>query len=376
MRLQLTGAAPSAAALVLLSLCLPGPWLGCARRASAQGGEQVARARSSLYQDDDHTTISTSTVAVHATPGEKLRLGARYLVDAISSASIDVVSAATTRWTERRHEAAADVGVELDGLKLGGGYIYSVENDWSSHTASLGASRDFLDHDLTVGASGALVANRIWRRDDETFRRALAVVNGSLYVTATPDPRDLVSVDYTVSVLRGYQASPYRFARFRQAGMTQQLFFARELHPEARLRHALTLRWNRHLGRDTALRPHMRLYADDWGVRSLTAGSELVSGFGAWELGAHVRGYVQRHAAFYRDVYGGLRRYMTSDRELSSFADGFAGAQLARLWGRPGGTFAGRVELRLSGFAFRFWEFSRLPTRYGLVADLGCEVTF
>lgn len=365
MRLQLI------AACVVLST-----WM-LASNTAAQAEAHSLRARTSLYVDDDHTTISTSTVAMTGVVNEHVSLGARYLLDAISSASIDVVSAATGRWTEDRHEATASANVTTDVVNVGAGYVYSIENDWSSHTASLGVSRDFFGHDLTLGLSGAYVANRIWRRDDTTFRRSLDVINGSLYVNATPSPEDLVSLDYTLSTLAGYQASPYRFARYREASVPQQLFFTNgESHPESRLRHALTARWNRHLFADTALRSHLRLYADDWGVRSLTAGTEWVSGFAAWNLGVFARGYVQQHARFYQDIYDQVRRYMTSDRELSSFADGFVGARMDHTWRPSHGASEVRVELKLTGFGFSFWEFSRLPTRYGWIAELGGEVRF
>jgi len=56
---------------------------------------------------------------------------------------------------------------------------------------------------------------------------------------------------------------------------------------------------------------------------------------------------------------------MTADRELSTFQDIFVGVR---------GRWIGEsiaVDAALTGFGFRFPEFSRLPERRGLTAALG-----
>ena len=67
--------------------------------ASAQELAKVDE-RAAVYQDSDHTTIVTNNVAARGTPGKHFGVDARYLVDVISSASVDVISAA--RSEERR----------------------------------------------------------------------------------------------------------------------------------------------------------------------------------------------------------------------------------------------------------------------------------
>jgi len=52
-------------------------------------------ARGGVYHDSDRTTICTTTGVVRATPFDRLSLKARYLADVISTASVDVTSAAT-----------------------------------------------------------------------------------------------------------------------------------------------------------------------------------------------------------------------------------------------------------------------------------------
>jgi len=359
-----------AAAVLLLSA-------GMTRMASAQPAADVAAvdARTSVYADDDETFISTTTVAARVKPEERVTVTGRYLADVISSASVDVVSAATTRFEETRHEVFGSASYQDGTNTLAAAYVYSVENDWRSHTGNATVGRDFLEHRLTLALSGTLGMNRVGRADDPTFAEELMTASGALTATIVASKDDLVSVTYNALVASGYQASPYRFVRFAGpiAGVpiSQQ-----EEMPNRRVRHALGLRYNRHLFRDTALRSHARGYVDDWGVASGTAGSELAIGFGPLEAGPFVRGYLQSAATFYDESYQERRRYMTSDRELGAFADAFGGLRFA-LFQRWAGPFeALRAEVKAGGFLFRYFDFPMAPTRRGLTADLALGATF
>jgi hypothetical protein len=323
--------------------------------------------RSGVYQDSDRTFISTSTAAARGTIKDKVTVGARYLVDVITSASVDVVTAATGAFHETRHEAEGSLDYHDGTRTAGASYIYSIENDWESHTANAGFSHDLAQHNVTLGLGGTFVYNQVGRAHDPNFHRRLLVGGGTASLTVTPSPRDLVSLSYTLAYLSGYQASPYRFVFFSE-GMGRAS--VPETDPDTRMRHALTLRWNRHLFTDSALQSHVRGYLDDWGVASVTAGTEYLVGFGQWMLGLHVRGYFQNHASFYQPTYAAPTRYMTADRELATFVDGFGGARV--VWRRAHlGPFAEfRAEAKVDGFGFWFFDFPRLQSRGGAIAEL------
>ena len=334
-----------------------------ALRAEPEGERATIVARTSVYADDDATAISTSVVSVRARPLGDLTVNARYVADAVSSASVDVVTAATGRWTELRSEVSAGAGYGDGTTALSADYVYSHENDWDSHTVSAGGSRDLFQHNLTLGGGASFGDNRVGRAHDERFAERMRVLGGSLRAVWVAGKLDLFQASYELLRASGYQSSPYRYA-FADDPSGAPIALP-EVAPERRLRQSLTVRWNHHLLRDAALRSHTRAYADDWGVRSLTAGTELITGLGPFELGANVRLYAQRHADFYQDVYDRPRRYMTADRELSTFQDVFLGVR-----GRwIGETVA--IDAALTGCWFRFPEFSRLPERRGLIAALG-----
>lgn len=326
-----------------------------------------AQLRSSNYVDTNDTFISTNLVSMRGRPTDELSIGARYLADIITTASIDVVSAATGRWEEIRHETAGSVGFDDGSFRASASYVHSIENDWESHNGDVGVSQDFLGHDLTLGAGGTFSYNTIWRRDDDNFREKLIVVGWAATATWVPGPDDIFQLSYTGSYNDGFQSSPYRHARFLNDDGS--LLRGWETHPTLRIRHAATLRYNHATSPMDALRTDVRAYLDDWGVPSVTAGLEYVSTIDVVEVAAHARGYAQHHATFYQDIYDERRVYMTADKELSSFVDVFVGG---RVTVRPqiDGLADFFIEARLVGFGFWYLDFGRLPERYGLVGEL------
>jgi hypothetical protein len=382
MRLQLTRA--GLAALLLLS--------AAPAHADWSGGVD---ARSSIYQDTDRTTIFTTVAGAHVSPKEAWTLNGHYLADIITSASVDVVTSATAKapcaiaspstpaekceqapFHETRHEGAGSL-VYADGTRVASlGYVYSVENDWRSHSFSGGFSHDLFNHQLTLGLSGSFTTNAVGRSHDLFFHRTLNQGSASFDVGVVASKRDLVTVGYTFMYLRGFQSSPYRFVFFHDSLVPDQLVGSAEAEPETRIRHALALRWNHHAFTDTAIKSHVRAYADSWGVISGTAGTEYVVGFGDFELGAFARGYVQKGASFWQDDYDKRMKYMTADRELSPFLDAYGGLRF--MWERTRrlGFFESlKAEVKGSAFAFKFLDFHRLPTRQGIIGELALGAT-
>jgi hypothetical protein len=77
------------------------------------------------------------------------------------------------------------------------------------------------------------------------------------------------------------------------------------------------------------------------------------------------RGYHQNHAGFYAETYEMPMRYMTVDRELSTFWDGMAGVKVAYLgesWD---------LDLKTDAIVYRFEDYARLRGRVAIVSGLG-----
>lgn len=342
--------------------------------ARADGLAEVST-RAGVYQDSDRTTIVTDNVDAKGAVGH-FGVEARYLIDVISSASVDVITAATGRFQETRHEAQGGLSYQDDLRKANAAYIYSVENDWSSHTGSAAFQQDFAHHNATFKLAGSYVANAVGRSGDANFHRTLDIGGGSAGLTLVASPRDLVDVSYALSYANGYQASPYRFVRFANPAGGPLAPSMPETDPNARTRHALTLRHNHAVGKDSALKSHVRAYADDWGVASVTAGTEYVVGFRSFEVAPLVRAYAQRAATFYEPLYSAPAKYMTADRELSTFVDVFGGVRATYRKESLGALSKLFLEAKLTAFYFRFFDFPRLPERSGLLAEAAFGVVF
>ncbi|MEZ4337513.1 MAG: DUF3570 domain-containing protein [Sandaracinaceae bacterium] len=356
MRLQLMGCALAAGAL-----------LGCG--APPAGRAVSADVRGAVYQDTDQTTIGTVVTAIRGRPSSEVTLTAREVVDITTSASVDVVSAATGRWDEARSETMGGVTWADGWTTLDVAYVYSAENDWWSHAGSFGLRQDLADHDVSLTLGGRFVWNDIGRSGDPTFHREQLGLDASAGVVWVASPESLFSISYGLMTVHGYQVSPYRYVRVRAQSDAPLPLSTPERAPADRYRHALVLRWNHAPDPNVAVRTHARLYADDWGVFSVTAGTEVRGQVDQTELGLALRAHAQTGASFFRDVYDTPLVYMTSDRELSPLVDVFAGPSIG--WRGPAGDLSElRLEARAMLFGFWLFEFSRLPERYGVVGEL------
>jgi len=365
-----TGARERRPLATLAGLMLPILALLAPARVAAEEPDVGVSTRGGVYQDDDETRVITAVVAVDAAAFERAKIRAHYLVDIVSTASVDVVSAATGRWDETRKEFGVAPGYDDGTRAIGAAYRRSTENDWDSHSVSLSASHDFLSHNLKLALGASFIHNDVGRADDANFSERLRVYGLSLGAVMVATRNDIFSLTYAPAFLKGYQASPYRLVYFVDP-TAQVVVGASETVPEERFRHALVLEYNRHLFTDSALRSHARAYLDDWGVVSGTAGTEYVHGFGGFEPSLFVRGYLQSGARFYQDGYQSHQLYMTSDRELSPFWDVFGGFRLAYRAERLGFLEVLRAELKVAGFFFAFQDYDRLPERKGFTAELG-----
>src|SRR5205823_6258234 len=131
-------------------------------------------------------------------------------------ASVDVVSQASrTTIHDTRHQVSAAGSHVLDSLTLAGGYSYSQENDYHSHTINASASKELFDKDTTLALGYALSLNDVGRAGDMNFSRGLDVHSASLTWTQIVSPRVVTQVTYELGGSFGYQASAYRYVPIR-----------------------------------------------------------------------------------------------------------------------------------------------------------------
>jgi hypothetical protein len=143
-------------------------------------------------------------------------------------------------------------------------------------------------------------------------------------------------------------------------------FSAPESPPESRTRHAVTARVLQTIGRANFIDIQYRIYGDDWGILSHTAELAYTRALTSeWSLRVRARGYRQGHAAFYEETYAMPMRYMTVDRELSTFWDVMGGLKL----GYAGDSWD--LDAKVDCIAYRFEDYARLAGRIAIVSGAG-----
>jgi hypothetical protein len=302
-----------------------------------------ASLEASGYHDTDHVNVATPMLAAEvADPVAGWSFGGSYLVDAVSAASVDIVSSATPHWTERRHVGAINLRYKPHdfGVEAGGGV--SREPDYLALAVGGALSWDMLEKNLTglvglsygdetagrTGTSFAVVSHR--------FTKTTPRVGFTLIV----NPSAVLDVVGEVALERGDQAKPYRYIPlFSPAaaarvgpGTPGDIVNAEsaengrpaEMLPLARNRYALTTRLGWRLPA-SALHLEERLYSDDWGLKASTTDLRFVIDLAktvfAWP---HLRAHLQSPVAFWQRTYlasetggnPGTPTIRTGDREL------------------------------------------------------------
>lgn len=310
----------------------------------SHGADVKASIEISGYLDTDAVWVATPTVGGSVSDDVAgWSVGGRYLVDAVSAASVDIVSTASRKWSEYRHVGsgtvsfkAAEMGVALSGgvsrepdyLSVAGGGVISVELFDKNIAPSIGVS---FGHD-DIGRTGMPKAH--WETMAKfSIQPAVTVVIGR---------STIASLAFDTQFERGYLAKPYRYVPLFAAETAEQLKpgasvdQVNELHrfrivdalPRVRDRYAVTARIGHRFDKAT-LRLDERIYRDSWGLLASTTETSFFLDLGrrfiAWP---HLRVHGQRAVSFWQLGYSGnfdqngvpqsFPEYRTGDRELGS----------------------------------------------------------
>lgn len=227
-------------------------------------------------------------------------------VDVVSAASVDIVSAASPRgFRETRAHGAVDARwAPIAGTGLTAGYAFSSEPDFLTHGLTVGATRDVFDRTVTLGLSYSFSTSRIGRVGDPgfaAFRQTHQVEASWSHVLS---PTVVLDVAYGLTLVDGYQASPYRFVRLYFPGALLQGTAVAERTPGFRARSSGTLRVRARLAPDVFSAAEYTFYADSWGMLAHTLSARASFTFAsAWTLVGEARGHTQTGVAFYRRRY-------------------------------------------------------------------------
>lgn len=375
---------------------------GASSRSSRSGTTLQTSAELSTYVDTSHVTVVTPTVQVGAKNDDVgYAVSARYLVDVVSAASVDIVSMASPRWTETRHAVSVNGRYGPGDLKIGGLGSVSVEPDYLSLGGGITSTLS-LDSDHVVLAGGYVFGHDTIGRAHtpfDVFHRTLvrhAVNAGASFVV---NASSIVWLGLDAVFERGDQSKPYRYipmfdahtaTRLPNGASTDLVNQVRlderplEQLPLSRERYAATARYL-HRSTWSTLRVEERVYTDSWGQFASTTDLRYTMDLSPrLSIAPDVRFHKQTAAGFWqrayvavasenRTVFPALR---TGDRELGPLSTVTLGATVRVPWGGPFGTARGAFLLRVAGSHTDFEDTLFILRRDALFTAVGFEGTF
>jgi hypothetical protein len=388
---------PAGTLLIILVSLSQGSWAGADD--TPPGGVLTTRASTevSAYSDTDAVHVLSPTIAGSiADPVAGWSVSGRYLVDAVSAASVDIVSTASRHWFEVRHvgSLSADVKAGPAGLSLAGGL--SREPDYLSVGGGGTVSLEMLDKNLTpfvavsyghddVGRTG--MPKSLWK----TMQKGTVQLGATFVV----DQATIASLSVDAIFERGYLAKPYRYVPLFAPGVPAQVppgasidlvnekrlpLRPADALPDARDRFALSGRIAHRFDGST-LRLDQRVYHDSWGAwASTTDGRFIIDAGQRLRLWPHARFHIQTGIDLWQRAYlapaaNGIPIYRTGDRELGPLHTTTAGVG-ARLLLTADARASWALTAEAQAMFTRFLDALYTTQRRALFANLALEAVF
>jgi hypothetical protein len=289
---------------------------------------------------------------------DKVSLSAQYYVDAVSNASIDVVTTASPFKEKRTSwDFGADLLVRDSIVSLG--YYKSTEPDYIAEGMNADLSHEVFGGMTTVALGFSRSKDLVGEKGTPGWIDKADHWQYRLGVTQILTPRWLMSANFEVVSDSGYLGSPYRVAYV--FGAAEQ-----ERNPRTRTSRAFKLRSISDTGSllpRSSLRAEYRYYYDTWDIKAHTVELGGAKYLGqSFLLDASVRSYSQTKALFYSDNADAVNQFNSRNRQLSTFKTLSLAAKLSYTlpaW-VPG------WDMQLTGVLerkqFRFSDFTDLRT--------------
>jgi hypothetical protein len=310
--------------------------------------------------DGGGTRAMGPAVLVRKSMLDRVSASATYYVDAVSNASIDVVTQAS-KFKETRNEF--DLGLDVvnrDTLIHVGG-ARSKEPDYLADTVSVDLTQDVFGGMSTVALGFSRGADKVGEKGTPGWIDSARHWQYRLGLTQVLTPRWTASANLEAIADDGYLGSPYRLARVFGT-------WIHEKDPRTRSSRAFKLSTTGDITPEGAanrssFRAEYRYFWDTWNIRAHT----LELGYNralapGWLAESFVRYYRQNHALFYSDNASVETTYVTRNRQLSTFHDIGAGATVTyTLKNVPA-----RYDVKLSGsyqvISFHYADYTDVRT--------------
>jgi hypothetical protein len=355
----------------------------------------------SAYSDTDSVHVITPTVAGGVKDDVAgWSVSGRYLVDAVSAASVDIVSSASGHWTEVRNVGSAEAAMKTGALGIGVAGGFSHEPDYLSLGGGGTLSLDLLDKNVTPFIGGSYGHDDVGRTGlPKIYWHTMQKGTVQLGATFVVDRSTIASVAVDGIFERGYLAKPYRYIPLFAPGVaatiqpgasiTEVNALRLDLRPvdalpDARDRYALGGRIAHRFDSST-IRADERLYHDNWGMWATTTDARLLLDVGErFLIWPHARFHAQQGIDFWQRAYEAplapdgtptVPRYRTGDRELGPLYTWTVGAGARALLIR-GRRQTWSLTFEMEGIVSRYLDALYITQRRALFGNLSVEATF
>ena len=290
---------------------------------------------------------------VRKSVADRFSLTGSYYLDAVSNASIDVVTTAS-KYKETRHEYGLSGDYVYRDSQITVGATTSREPDYTATAGTVNLTQEVFGGMTTVSLGFTRGSDKVGKKDSPEFSDIAKHWQYRLGITQILTPRWIMSANVEALADSGYLGSPYRVARVFGAAVPER-------HPRTRSSRAFKLRLIGDLGSRDAIHAGYRYFRDTWEIKAHTAEIGYSRYFGDRFLAdTFVRYYTQKHALFYSDNAQGETLYVSRNRQLSSFNSVGLGAKLSWMAKKV----PDKYEVKLNG-AYEFVRFS-----YGDFTDI------
>lgn len=254
-------------------------------------------------------------------------------------------------FTDARGALSAGLSQRLGRLNtITAGLYGSGEHDYFSLGGNLGLARDFFHRNTTLSVGVSASHDKITPEGGrpEPFASMLPsgtqpnrlagdgtknVTDFMFGVTQIIDRATLMQINYSTSLVHGYQTDPYKILSVVDGTSGAPSAYLYENRPDSRTKHILYTKLKHHLTHDI-FDVSYRFMSDDWGIRSHTAEMHYRLAMNKDRfLQPHVRWYHQTAADFYQRylIEGeGLPDFATADYRLGDFTAWTVGLEHGR----------------------------------------------
>ncbi len=271
--------------------------------------------------DGGGVQVTGPSILVRKSIGKSVSASANYYVDAITSASIDVVTTASA-YEEERTETSVGMDYLHAETIMGLSYTRSSENDYEARTIAFNLSQEMFGNMMTVSMGYAQGNDVVGKTGDPRFSEDVNRQQYRVGLSQILTKNLLLDMGFETVTDEGYLNNPYRSVRYLDSSSAKGYSYEPENYPRTRTSNAAAIRLLYHLPIRASIHGEYRLFDDSWGITANHVQVGYTHAFrDNWIFDIRYRVYTQTKADFYADLFpfSQSQNFYGRDKEISTF---------------------------------------------------------